>query len=548
MAVHCNPFTSRTAATIGLATGAALMGWGGDAMAQGQLAPLETQPAQLFRFETANHLPARALELKFGFLQTDPRNSAGTGNQNYFLGAHYALSDRLTFGLEGQYYEDPVISPINGAFPAIGLDSIAGSAKYRVYNDNGFAVSLLGSVELFRFETSVFGSQNGSDAEHLIGSISAPITYTMSDEVQFHLTPGVSFFPDDINGNAFYGTVGFVGIGASYNPTDRFSAYASVNVPFGDGGNTITDTAGISNVPVWSVGGRFNVTPVIAVEGYVTNGIGATPATSVLTFMPDGDEMLFGGRIVWTPGRSERYRSSYQFLGELTQRDRDLQQNGFTLASADTYDPGIVAAQGWYGSNENYGGGLVWSPGQHGQIEAYTEQLADDGSVPASFLASRGQRYLVGAKLRFLDQNSGDPMSLSFRVLGGREFDGVTPGAGVIYADAAAAYQPTSRLSLTANPKIAAFRNNTVYGLGLGVNYDLGAGLQLIGEATPVGGDGNGTVWAAGVRYSVPGMGLSLDASASNAVGNNGLGTLIAQDDTKFSLKLTKQFNISGWR
>lgn len=547
MTAHHIAPTAKGSLLATLAAGTALVGAATVAAAQHGPAPLETHPVSMFQFETANHLPARALELSFGFVQTDPSKGAGTGNQNYFIGARYALSDRLTFGLDVQYYEDPVISPINGAFPAFGMDSLAASAKYRVFGGDRLSVSVMGSVEAFRFETATFGTQNGTDAEHVIGSLSLPMTYEMSEELQFHLTPGVSFFPEDLNGIPFYGTVGYLGLGASYHPTDRFSAYASVKVPFG-GGNTVSNTAAITNVPIWSVGGRFNVTPVVAVEGYVTNGIGATPATSILSFWPDGDEVLFGGRIVWTPGKGPRYRPSYQFLGELTQRDRDIQANGFTLASADTYDPGIVAAQGWYGTHDNYGAGLVWSPGQHGQIEFYTEHLADDGSVPAGLLASRNQRYMVGAKLRFLDGNSGDPMSLSVRVLGGREINTGTPGAGVIYADATAGFQPTPRLSLIASPKIAAFGNNKVYGLGLGANFDLGNGLQLIGEATPVAGDGNGAVWAAGLRYSVPGMGLDLDLMAGNSVGSNGLGTLIAQDEPRVSLRLTKRFNLSSWR
>jgi len=79
------------------------------------------------------------------------------------------------------------------------------------------------------------------------------------------------------------------------------------------------------------------------------------------------------------------------------------------------------------------------------------------------------------------------------------------------------------------------------YGLGLGVNYQLTDALQLIGEVTPVG-DGDPTIWAAGIRYAIPNTGISLDAHATNAIGSYGLGTLIGQDSTKFSIGATWKF------
>ena len=115
------------------------------------------------------------------------------------------------------------------------------------------------------------------------------------------------------------------------------------------------------------------------------------------------------------------------------------------------------------------------------------------------------------------------------------------------FAEGIASMKLNENLAVTVNPKIAAFGNTEIYGLGLGANFEVFDGLELIGEVTPTDG-GNGTVWAAGVRYNLGNSGFSVDASASNAIGRNGLGTLIAQDDIKFALGVTKTFDLSGWR
>ena len=289
------------------------------------------------------------------------------------------------------------------------------------------------------------------------------------------------------------------------------------------------------------------MTPKVAIDLYATNGIGATPATSILSFFPEGDEPLFGARVVWTPGRGTGYRPSYLDLGPIDPRERALQQDGFTLGSADTHEPGTVFGAGWYGSGETYGAGAILALEQGAQFEGYIEKFSNDGSVPVALVPSSSERYQLGAKLRFLDQNNGDPFSLSGRILGGREIGTGTPGPGVLFLEAAASMKVTPRVALTVNPKLAAFGNTEVYGLGFGVNFEAMPGLQVIGEVTPVEG-GNGTVWATGLRYSLADSGFSIDANATNAIGRTGLGTVIAQDDTRFSLGLTKHFNVSGWR
>ena len=85
----------------------------------------------------------------------------------------------------------------------------------------------------------------------------------------------------------------------------------------------------------------------------------------------------------------------------------------------------------------------------------------------------------------------------------------------------------------------------TKQGLGLGVNYEVFDGMRLIGEVTPVS-DGRDPTWALGARYDLPNGKWSIDATATNAIGRYGHGTMVAQNDTRFAVGLSTQFNVSS--
>jgi hypothetical protein len=109
-----------------------------------------------------------------------------------------------------------------------------------------------------------------------------------------------------------------------------------------------------------------------------------------------------------------------------------------------------------------------------------------------------------------------------------------------------ASYKSSDRFVFTVAPKLGAFGNVDMAGLGLGVNYQVSDNLELIAEATPVGLDGDTATWAAGLRYNIGKSGFSIDASATNAVGRQGIGSMIAQDDTRFTIALSKTFDGRG--
>ena len=147
-------------------------------------------------------------------------------------------------------------------------------------------------------------------------------------------------------------------------------------------------------------------------------------------------------------------------------------------------------------------------------------------------------RWIVHGKIRLLDQNNGSPFSLSANVEAGREFN---TRYGVGYASLPTSYKFSPRFAVTAEPKAAFFAGERLYGLGLGANFELFRGLDLIGEVTPMAGD-DAMTWAAGARFHLDSLGwvpASIDISASNTIGTRAAATMVAQDDVRYSIGLT---------
>lgn len=500
--------------------------------------PLERSPTRLFNLETANQLPARALLFQFGAHQTLADDSPGTGSQLYYGGLDWGLSDDVQLSLSGQVYDDPPTRPINGQSPNTTLLSLAPSLKYRLLNTPQLGLSLQGSLESLLLSSALFDSGDGKDTR-IVGAIHTPLTYRATPALHFHLTPGVSFFPQRLNNRELYGTLFTLGTGVSWQPAQQWLLYSTLNLPLGPGGNVINTDQSIGRQPVWAVGTRHNLTPKTGLNLYATNGLGVTPATGILASIPAGDVLLLGLALNYAPDTSLKYRSSFaEATAEpLTERLSQLLVSGITLTTASTLPPGMLALSTGAGTNSNYSVGLAYSPDEAFQIDAILEDFGEDfgsnSSASSVSAASDRWRYMVGAKLRLLDQRQGNAVSLSARILGGRN----TRSIGVLFAELPITYQASPSTALFFNPKFAAFGNQIEVGLGLGVNYEIASGLQLLGEVTPVFG-GDRTVWAVGTRYRFPSQPLSVDLYATNAMGRNGLGTLIGQADAQLGIGL----------
>jgi len=507
--------------------------------------PLELPPGQLAFFQTANQLARGAGELWIGFHQTDPNGPASsTGNQFYHGGGAYGVTDRLQLGFAVQHFEDPPGLPIRGKKPPTRIQTIGGTAKFNLYDGARARITAVGGVDYFVFASDLFKSRGGLNANHIVPSLQLPVSIKATDQLQFHLTPSVSRFPDRINGRRFYGTNANIGTGVSWQPNRRWLAFGTAIFPMGPGGNNISSTRTITRKMAFTLGGRFNVSPKAAIELYATNAYGATPGTNSLLFFPNGKQMLYGARLIYTPGHGSNYRPSYRDISTpLTPRQIALQMDGFTLSSADTVSAGDFLRGQFGGTFGSYGSIMQFSPDHDGQLELAIESYARDGSVAPPTITTYAPRYMLGVKLRFLDQNNGSPFSLSIHTTMGRDLTPLKPGT--FYADVPVSYKANAKLALTFSPKIAAFGNTVTYGAGVGANYQLTPRIQLIGETTGVA-HGKPAVWAAGLRYMAAKRPMVFDVHATNAIGQHGLGTLVAQSSIKLAATFSMRMNLGN--
>lgn len=498
--------------------------------------PLERPPIRLVNFDTANQLPAGALYLSVGSHQTLPDASPGTGTQIYHAAVDWGISDNLQLGIAGQSFDDTPLQAINGDGSSLTWVSFAPKLKYQAVETDRFALGVQGSVEWLFLSSSAFAT-DGEDTVAL-GGVQVPMSYTVTPDLQVHLTPEVAFYPDTLNGVDFYGTTLTLGTGVSWQPSDRWLTYGTLKVPLGPGGNAIdpTDQSQQRRL-LWTVGTRYNATPRVGVDLYATNGFGITPANSTLAFIPDGSEPLVGLQLNYTPDTGLGYRSSFRQTDTtpLSDRDRQLLIDGFTLTTAHTLEPGTTALSLGAGTNGAFNTGLAYSPDDNLQLEGILEEFGSEGEVSPADSAGDNLKYQIGARLRLLNQFQGDPVSLSARILGGRDTD-ADQQIGTFFAELPVTYQASSQIAFLFDPKLAAFGDDTRVGLGLGLNYEVAPGLQLIGEVTPVVSES--TIWAVGTRYRLPVAPVSLDLYATNAIGRHGLGTLVGEPGARLGVNV----------
>ncbi len=511
--------------------------------AEFKLTPLQQPPIRLFNLDTANQLPAGGLYFSGGIRNFPKENQVsrgGSGREVFYFGVDGGVTDKLQLGLSFSFYDDPLGRRVRGlATQDFSFVDIAPNFKYQLLKQKHLALAVSGSVEYLSIRTGSgvftnnFDTRSTTTNATIAGSLKFPITYSFNSKLQLHFTPAIAFFPETFNDASFYGTGFYLGTGVSWRPLQRLGFFADLNLPLGPGGNTISSGSGeIIKQPVWSVGTRYLINPAVGLNLYVTNSFGATPASQLLAYLPDGDQVALVAGLTFTPDIGQNYQASFRSGPRvpLTERDRQLLLEGLTLTSANTLLPGMLRVRAGIGSGTGFG--FAYGIANDAQLEVSGEQLEPGVDLIESINYSADFTISLATKLRFLDQTQGDPFSLAIKAAYAQGIvtrDGRSRTSGFI--ELPFTYQPIPQLALFLNPKVGLISFTTPVGIGLGVNYQIWQGLQFIGEFTPLI-TGERSVWSAGFRYVIPKLNLGFDLYGSNAAGQNTpVGGLVAQDD-----------------
>ncbi len=501
--------------------------------------PIEMMASNYSSFETGYLLPKGAVYLQFGSDQT--LGGEATGTQVYEGRADWAISDRFQVSAFGHVFDDPPQCGTAACEENLTFLAGGGGVKYGLIDSYGLNMAVAGSLEGVFLSGDLY--QNDGNGEwDLAGSLQLPISLTVTDSLRFHVTPGVSFLPDSINGQPYFGTVPYVGAGLTWQPITGLQSYATVMLPYATDGNTLSGSGGLETTPVWMAGMKLAVTPKAAVDLFATNGWGMTPATSIIAFPPKSDDIAYGIRLSYTPFVGEATRDVYfdsyraDMLSPVTELELQQQIGGITLGAADTLTPGRILVEAGMGNRNFSDFHLAFSPDQDLQLDAFFTQYPAGGAVGNAQSPWNDEwSYMFGGKLRLMDQKYGDLFSLSGQVLAGRDVN--KPTVGVLYGALPASLALSEKASVTLESKFAAYHTERIWGVGGGVSVRPFRDLELLGEVTAVS-DGGDTIWSAGARYDLHGTPFSADVYATNATGLHGLGTMLAQDEPRYGLTL----------
>ena len=509
------------------------------------LTPLQLPPTQLINLETANVLPQGSILTTYGVhIFSKGQYGGGTGLQTYNISIEGGITDELQLGLDWVLFDDTLGEQINGGIPDLGLMSFAPKFKYQFLKEEDFSFAVSGSLEIAKF-TGSYGLYTPNNLQQttttLVGTLQFPFTYNITSSLQWHLVPGAIFFPNTINnGGNFYGSLFNIGTGFNYSPLDRLMLFADVNFPIGSGGNAVNNQGEIFTKPVWAAGLTFLQSPTVGVDLYATNAFGATPATQVLAFIPNGGQVAAGVNIRYTPDIGQNYPSSFRqgTPPNLSVRDRQLLFNGINLSTAETLPLGMASIQGGSGGLSSFQ--LSYGMSDDAQLQIVGQQLSNSNTI-------LNERFQLGGvvKLRFLSQTYGDPLSLS--LIGGFEEGTSEDAVGLFTTELAFLYQLSPQFAVTFNPKVAFFGSDDILGTGFGLNFQPFTGVQLIGEVTPIlTGNNRQTIWSTAFRYIHPEWNAGIDLYATNGAGTYGIGGLIPQANNQVNVGFNLLWSFGG--
>ena len=509
------------------------------------LTPLQLPPTQLINLETANVLPQGSILTTYGVhVFSKGQYGGGTGLQTYNISIQGGVTDELQLGLDWVLFDDTLGEQINGGILDLGLMSFAPKFKYQFLKEEDFSFAVSGSLEIAKF-TGSYGLYTPNNLQQttttLVGTLQFPFTYNITSSLQWHLVPGAIFFPNTINnGGNFYGSLFNIGTGFNYSPLDRLMLFADVNFPIGSGGNAVNNQGEIFTKPVWAAGLTFLQSPTVGVDFYATNAFGATPATQVLAFIPNGGQVAAGVNIRYTPDIGQNYPSSFRqgTPPALSARDRQLLFNGINLSTAETLPLGMASIQGGSGGLSSFQ--LSYGMSDDAQLQIVGQQLSNSNTI-------LNERFQLGGvvKLRFLSQTYGDPLSLS--LIGGFEEGTSEDAVGLFTTELAFLYQLSPQFAVTFNPKVAFFGSDDILGTGFGLNFQPFTGVQLIGEVTPIlTGNNRQTIWSTAFRYIHPEWNAGIDLYATNGAGTYGIGGLIPQANNQVNVGFNLLWSFGG--
>ncbi|WP_320675174.1 hypothetical protein [Prochlorococcus sp. MIT 1341] len=506
-----------------------------------------------------------------------PGESGGTGNQNYSIQFDFGITDRLQLSGFASQADDPLFAKIESlsSQPGNFWESFGAEFKFRLASDpyglyqdapgKYWNLALAASIEGWNVGSGGCDSalcKGNNDASpnifndsgqrvftrNVIGSIALPISWNTSSTSQLTFSPGVSFLPEKQGsgqGGAgdFYGNNYWVSGGLFWKPIPEIELFTSTLLSLGPGNNSFDKNLNFERVPIFTGGLTWNLNPRIALEGALTNGWGATPATSLLA-LPSSNQLGYSAKFVYNSGAPDTPQLP------LTKRQHSLASGGLTVNTALVPPDGTTQLWGNLDNRGNIFGSLSYSISNIFQLDLYKaglfSQVDSVGGEPSSSLERNyttddGLHWRVGGKAVALSPLRGAPIWTSGRISLGRNNDAKSY-QGYIFAESINTYEVNSWLAVNVNPKAVISGVSDPWGVGLSANMQLGNSFQLIPEINLVGSHREATNMTLALRWLARPDTTYVDFYISNAAGMLDIGQMIRSDDLRLGTKVSIVF------
>ena len=484
--------------------------------------------------------------------------SSGTGNQNYLFRLDYGLSN--SFQVSGFYSEadDPLNSSIKDLDirPANFWEVYGAAIRWRFLEDKNWSIALNSSLENWTVGSGgsdSFGTKSRDSASpnifndsgkrvetnNLIGSISLPLTWNTNSKWQYTFAPGISFLPASQGkgqGGAgeFYGINPYISGGLLWHPIPEIGFTASVSQPLGNGTNNFDRNLRYTKVPILSWGLNWHLNPRIALQGQLTNGFGATPATAILA-LPSDNRISYSTSLVYTADAPDTPQPA------LNQKQQSLSLGGFTVNTA-LVPPDMVSL--FKASADSRGNldttyGLSLSNIFH--IDFYrseSKNIPQTTEQARKFMNDSGTSWRGSGKAVLTSPLRGAPIWSALRISLGRNMDAINNSAnGYLFAETPLTWEANSAIAFNISPKIAWTGVGNLLGIGIGANIQLAPHLELIPEANIVLNSQQQNNNTIGLRWNAFDD-IAIEAFGSTASSIIDIGQLLNAEEIRWGCRL----------
>ena len=478
----------------------------------------------------------------------------GTGNQNYAARFDFGLSDDSLFSMYLSEADDPLYQSIEGKVIPNNWSSIALGYKKKIFDSDNFknSFSFASSLEYWVVSSGIGGADpkksifnekdnnTGHDRyEKFIYSFSFPFSKKLNNRTNLTLVPGATLIPDTLGekniGENFYGNNYFLASGLNFDISDKVQLIGSYTHLLGPGKNSFNEDLKYSRKPIYNYGFNWDASPIIGIEGRVTNSFGTTPSTSLLTIPSDNKPLYYVG------ANYKPFSEDIRFV-PLRKSNNPLLFGGVSVNNALFPEKGKNQMSLNFDDKGNLFGSYGYSLSNIFQLEISSGSFNDNNLLNKKnselhniYLNENSLNYRVGGKLLIFSPRKNDLFWMTLRTSLGRN-EG-SNHQGYMFTELMNTFRLNNWLAFNISPKYFFSGVESFGGIGFSSFINLSDNLMLIPEintSIKTDSDFNSTL---ALRYSISSQ-KSLDLYYSNSAGVVDLGQLLQEKKSRVGIKL----------